>query len=161
MKVIEAIAAISLVIVVEIGLHHFGIPAWSVFLALILFLLAHKQTKEIPRIFAGGIVGIMVSLLTTLLIQFANPLIGSFAPKLIVLSLFLFSLIVFGHRMSYFLNDYAFAYFLVCSATKGFETPVRVILGLLVGGGIMMLGILLIDSAIKNQLPSWIKTWWN
>jgi len=144
-----------LIVVIELFLHHFALPAWPAFLVMIFFFEAHMDRRRAPHLLLGGLVGILCYVLTVEFVGAAGPLLGVEVARLVFICLVVYAIVALGEVLPAIFNNYAFTFFLVSglAARAGQGGPqLWMWIGVeLVGGAAVILGVLLIGRLLASM----------
>jgi len=149
-NIVFGLLLVALIMVAEVVVHYLKVPGWPMFAALVLFFLGHLDTKNIPAIFIGGLIGIICTVLLSQFSILLVPVLGSFIPKLIFIGLFVFSIVLFKDVFPLVFNSYAFMFFLMAGMVHGDVAPFVLAVITLLGGGFMVGGTLLINKLMDQ-----------
>jgi hypothetical protein len=144
---------VAFIIVFEIILAHFALPAWPAFMVMIFFFTAHEDVRMAPNIIIGGLAGIACAILIKEFMHLLGPSLGLEAAKLTFIGLFVYSIVLLKDAIPYVFNSYAFMFFLVAAlAAKepGHADP-YVWMGIeLIVGTVFIAGILGINRIVAS-----------
>ena len=143
-RLIFGLFLIVFIIIGELTLHYFHLPAWPAFMCMIFFFLSHMDTKLIPNIIVGGIFGIVCLIADFMFIKAIAPIIGVEPAKLIFIAILVFLIVAFGEMLPIIFNNYAFTFFIFAGlSSKLPDTNMYVLMGVtLIGGSVMIAGVL-------------------
>ncbi len=147
---------VAFIIVFEVILARFELPAWPAFMVMIFFFVAHEDVKLAPNILIGGLAGIICVLLVGEFIGAFGAAIGGEAAKLAFIGLFVYAIVLFKDAIPYVFNSYAFMFFLVSALAMHGPNPNPYIwmgVELFVGGFLIaaVLGIGRIVAAVLKE----------
>jgi hypothetical protein len=145
---------VAFIIVFEIILAHFSLPAWPAFMVMIFFFVAHEDTSLAPNILIGGLAGIVCAILIKEFVLFFEPYLGAEAAKLAFIGLFVYAIVLLKDAIPYVFNSYAFMFFLVAAlAGKGQDANPYIWMGVeLAFGAIFIAGVLGIAWIVDKAL---------
>ncbi|TXS90709.1 hypothetical protein FV139_17160 [Parahaliea maris] len=141
-RLIFGLYLLALIVVIELILHRFHLPAWPVFLVMILFFECHMDRSRAPHLLLGGLVGIGCYMLTVEFVQLAAPLLGVATARLAFICLVVYTIVAVGEAIPWLFNNYAFMFFLVsglAATTEGAAPAPLAWMGVEVVGGIFVL----------------------
>jgi hypothetical protein len=144
---------VAFIIVFEIILAYFTLPAWPAFMVMIFFFVAHEDVRTAPNIIIGGLAGIACVLLIKEFMQLLGPSFGMEAAKLTFIGLFVYSIVLLKDAIPYVFNSYAFMFFLVgaLAAKEPGHTSPYVWMGIeLIVGIVFIAGILGINRVVAS-----------
>jgi hypothetical protein len=145
-RLIFGLFLLVLIVILELILHHFHLPAWPAFLVMIFFFETHMDPKRASHVVIGGFFGICCLVLTGLFIKAFAPVLGLMTARLTFICIVVYAIIVFGEMLPMVFNNYAFAYFLVSGLAATVQTPApNPYLWMaieLVGGTLTILGVM-------------------
>ncbi len=104
---------VLLVVVFSLFFEHFHLPSWPAFMVMIFFIENHMDTKKVPHIIAGGILGVLSIIIVHI---FSLIMVGILPESLAILlyvCAFIFAIVAFGEMFPIVFNNYAFMFFLV------------------------------------------------
>ncbi|MBU4055051.1 MAG: hypothetical protein KKA41_11835 [Proteobacteria bacterium] len=145
-RLIFGLFLIAFIIILELILHHFHLPAWPAFLVMIFFFETHMDPKKASHIIVGGLFGILCLILTGLFIKALAPVLGLMTARLAFICLVVYAIVVFGEMLPMVFNNYAFMFFLISGLAATVPNPAPnpyLWMGIeLVGGTIIILGVM-------------------
>lgn len=121
-------------------------PAWPMFFVTIFFFTLGGDTKQIPSIFLGGIVGISFAFVLMKLLGLFAPLIGELAATALLIFIVLAMIIVGGNSFPLIFNNITFVYLTICAIDMSIiiDSTVEWLIMLVVGGSIILIGAMVI-----------------
>lgn len=131
------------------------IPAWPMFFVSIFFFVMGEDMKNIKPIFGGGITGIILMYVLSVVLLKMQPVLGEAMTMFILLTLILFLIIVGGNFVPTLFNNITFAFLTIGTINLD---PVLIHdscggwLGMLVIGGIVILGGIFGIVGIVNKV---------
>jgi hypothetical protein len=145
---------VAFIIVFEIILARFKLPAWPAFMVMIFFFVVHEDARLAPNILIGGLTGIICVILINKFIVGLEPFIGAETAKLLFIGLFVYSIVLLKDVIPYVFNSFAFMFFLVSALASQAPNPDPYIqMGVeLIVGGIFIAGILGINKLVALLL---------
>ncbi len=147
---------IVLIIMLELVLHHFHLPAWPVFLVMIFFFESHMDRTKAPHLILGGLVGIACYLLTLQFVELFASSLGVDTARLIFICMVVYAIVAFGEILPMIFNNYAFMFYLVsglAAKLDGIPPQPLVWMSLVVlGGGLVIVSILGIARLVALTL---------
>lgn len=154
-RLIFGIYLLVLIVVGEVILDHFNLPAWPAFMIMILFFIEHSNIKKAPEILAGGCLGIVCIILIKYFIGTLAPVIGQESAKILFIVVVVYAIVAFKEIVPILLNDYTFMFFTVSAlAIKMPESNPLVWISVeLIGGGIFIAGIIGIFKIMEATAP--------
>lgn len=154
-RLIFGIFLIAFIVLIELFMHHFHLPAWPAFMVMIFFFETHTNLQRAPHILVGGLVGIFSLVLVGMFLKTFAPIIGFSVARLLFICIFVYLIVALGEVVPMVFNNYAFMFFLVSAVAARIQEPapnpwlwmgIELIGGLVVVGGIMgivkLMGIL-------------------
>tara|TARA_R110001599_G_scaffold353838_1_gene599672 strand:- start:32414 stop:32953 length:540 start_codon:yes stop_codon:yes gene_type:complete len=148
-RLLFGVFVLVLIVIIELTLHHFHLPAWPAIMVMIFFFVTHMEKSVIPHMILGGLVGIVGYMLAAPFVQATGSLMGAETARLVYICLFVFIIIVFGEMLPVLLNAYGFMFMLISSIAAGVEgaepDPWLWMAVELVGGTLIILGIVGIE----------------
>lgn len=153
------LALFAWVLIMNVVVISFHMEWWPMFFALLAFDLLGKNTADLPKIFCGGIVGILISYAFVVAAgAMAATGMSEALCKLIPLAGALLVLMIGSPLIPLLINDVAFLYFLVGLLIANIDitqmTLANVgewIIMLVVGGAILIFGALKIGMAVLGH----------
>jgi hypothetical protein len=145
---------VAFIIVFEIILARFKLPAWPAFMVMIFFFVVHEDVRLAPNILIGGLTGILCVILIKKFIVALEPFIGAEPAKLLFIGLFVYSIVLLKDAIPWIFNSFAFMFFLVSALAGQAPNPdpyVWMEVELIVGG-IFIAGILGINNLVAFLL---------
>lgn len=130
-----------------------GLTGWPMFFVPIFFFIQGADTKKIPSIFLGGIVGLLSSWVLVAGLSLLTPSIGLFPSFAILIAIILAVIIVGGSVLPIACNNVAFAYLTANTInieSINLSSTMTNILVLLLGGAIMLGGIMIASKIGKR-----------
>ncbi len=114
LKLVAGISvAIWILVTIEIlgrcGIHQ----VWPAALVVLFFFLGHADTKNIPNIFVGGVVGLLMAAALPICVTFLVPTLGLKASIYVMVGIMVFCIVALGDLLHIAFNDYNFAYFTI------------------------------------------------
>ena len=122
-RLIFGLFLLVLIVILELILHHFHLPAWPAFLVMIFFFENHMDPKKASHIIIGGLFGIFCLVMTGAFIKAFAPMIGFMTARLTFICLVVYAIVVFGEMLPQVFNNYAFMFFLVSGLAATVQTP--------------------------------------
>jgi hypothetical protein len=145
-RLIFGVFLLILIVLVDLGLHHFHLATWPAFMVMIFFFENHMNPKRAPHILLGGVFGILNLVLIGMFLKAAAPVLGVLPAKLVYICLFVYMIVALGEVLPYLFNNYAFMFFLVSALAAKVHDPTPnpwLWMGIqLVGGALVIVGIL-------------------
>lgn len=145
-NIIFGLLLVALIMVAEVAIYYLRLPGWPMFAALVFFFLGHLDTKTIPAIFVGSVIGIICTVLMVHFTILLMPALGDFIPKLIFIGLFVFLIVLFKDVVPLVFNSYAFMVFLMVGMVYGTTAPLVLAAIALLGGGFLIGGTIIISK---------------
>ena len=137
---------IALIVVLELFLHYFHLPAWPVFLVMIFFFEAHMDRAKTPHLILGGVAGIACYMLTVLFVERFGVSLGLDTARLIFICAVVYAIVAFGEIFPIVFNNYAFMFYLVSGlAAKLDGVPPQPLVWMtlvVLGGGVVIVSII-------------------
>lgn len=133
-----------------------GIVGWPMFFVTIFFFTLHSDMKQVPNIFCGGTMGLLMAYALKIGLEVFTPMIGDLAAFTLVITLILGLILIGGTFAPVVFNNVAFAYMTVATTslhTMTFASIMNNILVLLVGGGLILAGTLGFMKVVMNMMP--------
>ena len=152
-NIVYGVLLVALIMVAEAAVYYLKLPAWPMMAPLVLFFLGHLDTKNVPAIFVGGLVGIACSVLIVPFAVLLAPVLGSFVPKLIFIGLFVFAIVLFKDAIPVVFNSYAFMIFMMAAMVHGTTAPSILAVIMLLGGGFVIGGTVIIHRKLEPIKP--------
>ena len=145
--VVAAWLVVTLVILGIFNIHH----AWPAFLTLLFFFEKGGDVKNLPNIFIGAAVGILLAAAVPMGVGFIAPFIGGVTvATLLIVFIMVFSIIALGDVAHMFFNNYAFMYFTIC-LIFGKEQMTAQWLIVLAAGGVFFTGGVLVFAKLLGM----------
>ena len=160
-RLIFGIFLLILIVIIELILHHFHLPAWPAFLVMIFFFETHMDPKRAHHIIIGGFVGICCLILTGIFVNAFGAALGYMTARLTAICLIVYAIIVFGESIPAVFNNYAFMFYLVSGLAATVPEPapnpymwmgIELVAGTLIIFGIMGIGKLM--AAMFGPAPA-------
>lgn len=142
-RLIFGLYLLVLIVAIDLILHHFHWPTWPVFMVMIFFFEAHRDSKRAPHLIVGGIVGVACYMLTVLFVELAGPIVGVPTARLIFICLVVYAIVALGEILPVIFNNYAFMFFLISglAAQVGEKSPEPLLwMALTLVGGLVVIG---------------------
>lgn len=117
---------------------------WATFFCVIMFAIYQKNTKKIPEILCGAVVGVWLAWGMVMLIQCVKPIAGDFWSTYGVLFLGVYLIAVGGVLMPMFVNITAFVYLTAALSTGVSSAPLEATQLIIFGGGLVLFGDLVL-----------------
>ena len=147
-----------LIVIAELIIGHFHLPAWPAFMAMIFFFVEHMDVKKARHILVGGAFGIALILTARPIIGALTPLLGVELARLAFILALVYAIVAFGEMLPMFFNNYAFMYLTVTgiAVTQAGANPFVWMAVTLVGGAALIAGVvgilkLMAAGAAKQQ----------
>ena len=86
---------------------------WPAFLTLLFFFEKNGDVKNLPNIFVGAAVGLLLAALVPIAVGAIAPTVGVLGGSLIVVFIAVFLIIALGDIAHMLYNNYAFVYFTI------------------------------------------------
>jgi hypothetical protein len=145
-RLIFGVFLLFLIVLMDLGMHHFHLATWPAFMVMIFFFENHMDPKRSPHILLGGLFGILNLVLLGLFLKAAAPILGILPAKLVYVCLFVYLIVALGEILPWAFNNYAFMYFLVSALAANVHDPAPnpwLWMGIhLAGGAVVIIGIL-------------------
>ena len=122
-RLIFGVFLLILIVIIELILHQFHLPAWPAFLVMIFFFETHMNPKTAPNIIIGGIAGICSYLLTVMFVGAFAASIGLMVARLTAICVIVYAIIVFGESIPMVFNNYAFMFYLISGLAATVKEP--------------------------------------
>ena len=131
------------IILIEVVLGHFKLPAWPAFLAMIMFFVEHMNPKKVPEIIVGGVVGIASIILAGIFIKLLAPVVGLELARLLFIVAIVYVIVAFGEMLPVVFNNYLFLYLTVAGVAAMAGNPQPLVwMGIAaVGGGALIASV--------------------
>lgn len=126
---------------------------WPAYLSLLFFMESGGKPENLKKVFIGGVVGILISYGVAFSIPLLVPIMGNLPAILLVVCSSIFLLILFGDVLPLFLNNYAFAYFMIASILPK-QMTIEWVFVLLIGGTIFCAGVLGTMKYVVKRIPN-------
>ncbi len=105
--------AVWILVTIEI-LGRFNIhQVWPAALVVLFFFLGHADTKNIPNIFVGAAVGLLMASALPVCVKFLVPTLGLKPAIYVMVGVMVFLIVALGDVAHIAFNDYNFAYFTI------------------------------------------------
>ncbi|MDR1533070.1 MAG: DUF1097 family protein [Clostridiales bacterium] len=145
------------IFVVNVAAVIIGIESWPMFFVAILFFLLGNDTKQIPKILCGAVLGLILAVMLAVGLQILAPSMGILGAFALLIFIILAIIILGGTVLPVACNNCAFAY-LTIAAIRIEEFTFGGILNnflvLIIGGAIILGGALLcMNFTIKALTP--------
>ncbi|TGD71120.1 hypothetical protein E4634_19960 [Mangrovimicrobium sediminis] len=144
-RLVFGLYLLVLIVVLELALHYFHLPAWPAFMVMILFFEAHMNRQRAPHLLVGALVGVACYVATVHFVQLAAPTLGLFTAKLLFICLVVYAIVALGEVLPVLFNNYAFLFYLVSGLAARDATlspaPLTWAAVALGGGALVILGI--------------------
>jgi hypothetical protein len=143
-RLIFGLYLLVLIAVAELVLHHFELPAWPAFMAMIFFFVEEMNPKKVPHILIGGVFGIACILLATPVIGALAPLVGFDLARLAYILGIVYAIVAFGEMAPMFFNNFAFMYLTVTGLAVALpqSNPYLWMAVTALGGGFLIAGVI-------------------
>jgi hypothetical protein len=135
---------IALIVVAELVIGHFALPAWPAFMAMIFFFVEHMDVKKAPHILIGGVFGIALVIAAKIIVVALVPVLGLEFAKLAFVVGIVYAIVAFGEMLPQLFNNYAFMYLTVSglAAQSPEPKPFLWMAMCAVGGGALIAGVI-------------------
>ena len=143
-RLIFGLYLLVLIVIGEVVLIYFNLPAWPAFMVMIFFLIDHMDVKKAHHILIGGCFGIICIILTKLFIVATARVLGVNPAQILFIVLIVYAIVAFGEILPVLFNNYAFMFLTISglAVTSSHPNPLVWIGVELVGGGIFIAGII-------------------
>jgi hypothetical protein len=122
-RLIFGLFLIAFIIIIELVLEHFHLPAWPAFLVMIFFFETHMDPKRASHIVVGGLFGILCMILTGIFVKAFAPTLGVMTAKLTFICLVVYAIVALGEILPMLFNNYAFMFYLVSGLAATVPEP--------------------------------------
>jgi hypothetical protein len=141
--IVAAWLCVTIVILGIFKIHH----VWPALLTLLFFFEKGGDVKNLPNIFVGAVVGLLLAALVPIAVGAIAPTVGVLAGSLIVVFVLVFLIIILGDVAHMFFNNYAFVYFTIALIFGKEQLTVQWLI-VLVAGGIFFTGGILVFAKL-------------
>jgi hypothetical protein len=145
------------IFIVNVAALALNIVSWPLFFVTIFYFILGNDKKNIPSIFCGGVLGLVLALLLALGLNGLAPAIGVLPAFAILIFIELGLIIMGGTICPLFCNNIAFAYLTAATIVFGNVNPISILnnlLVLIIGGAIILGGSLLaFNIGVKLVTP--------
>jgi hypothetical protein len=141
--IVAAWLCVTIVILGIFKIHH----VWPALLTLLFFFEKGGDVKNLPNIFVGAVVGLLLASLVPIAVEAIAPAVGVLAGSLIVVFVLVFLIIILGDVAHMFFNNYAFVYFTIALIFGKEQLTVQWLI-VLVAGGIFFTGGILVFAKL-------------
>ncbi len=135
------VAAWLCVTIVVLGIFKIH-QVWPAMFTLLFFFEKGGDVKNLPNIFVGAVVGLLLAALVPIAVGVIAPTVGVPAGSLIVVFILVFLIIALSDVAHMFFNNYAFAYFTIALIFGKEQLTVQWLIVLLAGGVFFTGGVL-------------------
>ncbi len=136
--IVAAWLCVTLTLMGVFKIHH----AWPALLTLLFFFEKNGDIKNLPNIFIGSAVGLLLAAGVPHIVGFIAPISGTAAATLITVFLIVFLLIALGDVAHMFFNNYGFVYFTIALIFAEAQLTVQWLIVLVAGGAFFTGGVL-------------------
>ena len=126
---------------------------WPAYLTLLFFFEKNGDVKNLPNIFVGAAVGLLLAALVPITVGAIAPTVGVLAGSLIVVFIAIFLIIALGDVAHMLFNNYAFVYFtiaLIFAKQWTWNMTIQWLI-VLVAGGIFFTGGILVFAKLLGM----------
>ena len=124
---------------------------WPAALVVLFFFLGHADTKNIPNIFVGGVVGLLMAAALPACVGFLAPTLGLKAAIYVMVGVMVFAIIALGDVLDIAFNDYNFAYFTIALIFHE-QLTVHWLATLLLAGPFFLFGVLYTIKGVMKMV---------
>lgn len=129
------------IIATELLVKVFGLGAgWPAIMALLLYFISGRKTKNLAKVFGGGTAGILMALLLVFGTTIMGPYLGTEVAKFLSLFIIVFLNIILGKFVPVLFNDFAVTYLCIALIYSQQQT-INWIITLFIGGGFFIGGL--------------------
>jgi hypothetical protein len=145
-----------LITIAEVVAGAFHLPAWPAFMAMIFFFVEHMDSKKVPQILVGAVVGVACILLAGPVVRALVPLVGLEAARLVFILGIVFAIVAFGEMLPLVFNNYAFMYLTVTALAMELPHPNPYLWMAVasIGGGLLIAGVMGIGKVMAALHPA-------
>lgn len=154
-RLVFGVYLLLLIVIIELLLHYFHLPAWPVFLVMIFFFESHMNTSRAPHLLVGAMVGVCCYVLTVLFVELTASQLGVETARLVFICAVVYAIVALGEIVPVVFNNYAFMFYLVsglAARTDAGPQPLVWLALVAVGGGAVIAAILLINRLVRLTL---------
>ena len=123
---------------------------WPAIFTLLFFFEKGGDVKNLPNIFVGSVVGLLLAALVPIAVEAIAPAVGVLAGSLIVVFVLVFLIIALSDVAHMLFNNYAFAYFTIALIFGKEQLTVQWLI-VLVAGGIFFTGGVLVFAKLLGM----------
>ena len=155
-RLIFGLYLIVLIVIAELIIGHYALPAWPAFMAMIFFFVEHMDSKKAGHIVLGGTFGIACLVLAKLLIAKLAPWTGVEIAKLLFVVAVVYAIVAFGELLPRLFNNYAFMYLTVAGVAAqqpNANVPLWMAMSA-IGGSLLIAGVLVIGRLMTSAASS-------
>jgi len=144
--IVAAWLCVTIVVLGIFKIHH----VWPALLTLLFFFEKGGDVKNLPNIFVGAVVGLLLAALVPIAVEAIAPTVGVLGGSLIVVFILVFLIIALGDIAHMFFNNYAFVYFTIALIFGKEQLTVQWLI-VLVAGGIFFTGGVLVFAKLLGM----------
>jgi len=144
--IVAALLCVTIVILGIFKIHH----VWPALLTLLFFFEKDRDVKNLPNIFVGSAVGLLLAALVPIAVGAIAPTVGLLGGSLIVVFIAVFLIIALGDVAHMLFNNYAFVYFTIALIFGKEQLTVQWLI-VLVAGGIFFTGGVLVFAKLLGM----------
>ena len=124
---------------------------WPAALVVLFFFLGHADTKNIPNIFVGAAVGLLMAAALPICVKYLAPTLGLKPAIYVMVGVMVFLIVALGDVLHIAFNDYNFAYFTIALIFHE-QLTVHWIATLLLAGPFFLFGVLYTIKGVMKAL---------